>query len=185
MAPSIARLTPLLVSVAIHAAVAALLWTAISARRERPGFLAVTLVPGRAEPAAVDEADVAPPGARTAAAARRPAPVTRLSARAPVTRFAPGAPAGAPGPAPHVPSLRFPGSATSPFWSTRSLAGFVDACRRGGAPRDSVLDPRRTPEETALARLTTTLNEATDRLQRSWTVERFREAYAENFPAMR
>jgi hypothetical protein len=75
--------------------------------------------------------------------------------------------------------------AVAVFWRDRSVSSWVDAVRAGEAPADSVLDRFPTAEETAIARAEDQINRTARRLHGAWRLEKFREAFRENFPAMR
>ena len=76
-----------------------------------------------------------------------------------------------------------PGSVAQ-WWSGRSVVDYVAACRRGEAPRDSVLEPVKTPEQIALARTTDQLNELGWRMRGVWALEKFQQRLRESFPLM-
>jgi len=175
------RSSSFLASLAVHAAAAALAWGVLSRSAARRDWISATLVAGP-EPAAAPDAAATPAGPRGAAPAS-PGPSRPERLR---TFPGPVPPAGPPPPAVFETRLRpGPPSATSGFWSERSLATYVEGLRRGEVPRDSILDPAPTAEQAALDRATEALNQFTLRLRGEWALERFREKYAENFPAMR
>jgi hypothetical protein len=65
------------------------------------------------------------------------------------------------------------------------MTDYVEACRRGNARPDSILDPPPMPEQVALARTTRQLNDVAFRLYGEWRLEKFTERLRENFPFMR
>lgn len=73
----------------------------------------------------------------------------------------------------------------SAFWQDHALTGFLEKCREGAAPRDSILDPEPTAHEIALTRTIDQLNETAWSLRATWNRERFAEAFQRNFPNMR
>ncbi len=189
--PGLPRPVPLLAALTVHAAAAALLWPQVTALRERGRFVPVRLEAGReiARPETATPADlprVAPAAdpAPPAGPAVRPAvpPPARVPvAGSPSTVFLRPPPA----PAPEASSSPGVERALAGFWSTRSAAAYVAAARAGNAPADSVLNPPPTPEQAALARNTDAYNDLAARLRGAWMLEKFQEAYRENFPAMR
>ena len=184
------RAAAILASLTAHALLAAVLWPHLSHLRAPREFVTVDLRPGVTAAPAAPALPIAAPaplpaalGAASEAPARpRPASVPPPAARAD-TPPEPGVslqppPASSAAPTPGI------GGALSDCWGTRSPAAYVEACRRGEAPVDSVLNRIRTPEEVALERNLSALNEFTLRLHGEWMLDKFREVYAENFPAM-
>jgi hypothetical protein len=168
-------------SVALHVAVVALVWRSISNEAR----------PARLVPIVLHDLRIAPDGVspRTRSAAEstpgRTRPTVARSPRVVVVRESP--PPSAPVPdrtAPrvlHEPSRVGFGAAFRP---DRSLSAFLEKCREGSAPRDSILDPEPTPREVAVARTIRQCNEAALNLHALWNRERFAEEYRRNFPGM-
>ena len=180
----------ILASLVVHVILGLLLWPHLSHRPAPPALVTVDLRPSAAPatpgpPLPGTASTELPPGATGAGrtVARTAAP---SSPRPPAVPIAPegGVSLQAPPPqAAAVPPTRI-GGALSEWWSTRSPAAYVEACRQGAAPEDSLLNRIRTPKQAALERNTTVLNEFSLRLHGEWMAEKFREVYAENFPAM-
>ncbi len=211
--PPLPRAAPLLAALAVHAAAAVLLWPHVTVLRERGRFVPVDLTAGR-EAAWPLAGSPAPPAAVAPVAAPATGPAAAPAAAPAAGTFgSPASPAGPPAPPPASSAARparppvagspgtvflrpppAPGTGSAPkdvegalaaFWSTRSAAAYVAAARAGSAPADSVLNPPPTPEQAALARNTHAYNAFASRLRGAWMLEKFQEAYRENFPAMR
>lgn len=184
-------------AVAAHLLVAILLWPVLTHPRAPGRFVTVTLERGKALAPGLP-ADLARPGAAMPVPApseavpggepERPVSAAALvpppaATTAPSTVEPPEGVSLAPRRLPVAPSGAV-GSALSDFWSTRSVAAYVEACRAGTAPVDSVLNPPPTPEQAALSRNVEQFNDFTARLHGEWMLEKFYEAYKQNFPAM-
>jgi hypothetical protein len=70
-------------------------------------------------------------------------------------------------------------------WRDRSLVTWIQDCREGTAQPDSLLEPEPTVQERGRRQLAMLLRRDFLRHHREWTEEKFREAYARNFPLMR
>lgn len=119
----------------------------------------------------------APPGPRSRRPPRIPALVSGAPQRRPIGIPAP--------PAAELPPP--PGSSALALepWADRSLATWIRSCREGTAQPDSLLEPEPTVQERGRRQLAILLRRDFLRHRREWTEERFREAYARNFPLMR
>jgi hypothetical protein len=185
-------LVGLTLSLLVHAMVGALLWRWSAQDREWPAPEGIEVDLARLEP----EAPEPEPPARAetpkapAEPPPKPEPAPELGPAPPPTQAElPWEPRPYPrlrreelrkplrGPARHE-------TVVADWWSHRSAVTYVETCRLGTAPRDSVLDHRITPEERILTSTARGLNENFLRVRRQWTADRIREAYRENFPLM-
>ena len=169
-----------LLSVALHAAVVLELRRATvpESRLQRAPIVLrdLRILTSPASRRAGDGAEAEAPPASQTAARPRGAVVVRES---PAASLVP-----TPNAAPDAPTRRQGGGVASAFWQDHALTAFLQKCREGEAPRDSILDPAPTAHEVALARTIDQLNETAWSLHATWNRERFAEAFRRNFPNM-
>lgn len=131
--------------------------------------------PPEAPPDPASPPEVAAPEPRT-----RPAPRVPLAAPPPVVP-----PTNEQDPVLIPPTWEAFDRSGAEWWRERSLARWIEECRDGTSQPDSILERAPTVEERGRATMVASLNREFHLRRWEWTLEKFHEEYARNFPLMR